>query len=59
MKIKITFFDRLKCKLGNHKWKNINPETPIPGPGESISYSNLHKCKRCNKEEWLGMGTIY
>lgn len=59
MKIKITFFDKLKCKLGTHKWKNLNPDTPIPGPGEHISFSNLHKCERCNKEEWLGMGTIY
>ena len=40
-------------------WKNIKPETPIPGPGESISFSNLHRCKICNKEEWFGMGTIY
>ena len=56
--MKVNFIGKLKCFLNTHKWENIKPETPIPGPGESISFSNLHKCERCNKEQWLGMGTI-
>lgn len=27
-------------------------------PGESISFSRLHRCKKCGKEKMLGSGMI-
>ena len=50
--------NKIKCFFGFHNWKNIRPITPIPEKGEQISFSNLHKCEHCDKEQWLGMGTI-
>ena len=55
---KNNMINKIKCFFGFHNWKNIRPITPIPGKGEQISFSNLHKCEHCDKEQWLGMGTI-
>ncbi len=50
---------KILCWLGFHKWKNIDT-TPLPDlkEGESICYSDLHKCERCGKEEYKGMGWL-
>lgn len=50
---------RILCWFGTHRWKNIDT-TPLPElkEGESYCYSDLHKCERCGKEEYKGMGCI-
>ena len=53
------YIGRLKCFLGFHKWKNLNKTTPNPKKGEKICWSDPHKCDRCGKKKWLGMGCIY
>ena len=49
----------ISCLLGFHKWINIDT-TPLPNPklGEMICWSELHECKFCKKQQYLGMGCI-
>ena len=57
MKIKITFLDRLKCKLGTHKWKNINQEMLKPASEKVIKkYSEESKTKE--KIEVISFGSV-
>ena len=46
------------CRLGFHKWENIDHYTPTPKEGEMICFQNLHRCKRYGKEKYLGMGCV-
>lgn len=50
---------KLKCWLGFHKWINID-KRPMPTlkKGESIAWSELHECKYCKKQQYLGMGQM-
>ena len=52
-------FGGFLCFIGKHDWINQRKAPyPIPEKGECISIRDLHKCSRCGKEEYKGMGTI-
>ena len=53
------YINKILCKLGFHKWINID-KSPFPKlkPGEIYCYSDLHKCLKCGKEQYLGMGCL-
>jgi hypothetical protein len=46
---------KLKCKLGFHKWKNIETTEMPPVPeGGYLIWRELHECEACKKQEWFG-----
>ena len=51
--------DKILCWFGFHIWINLNKDGyPTPKEGESILVSDLHECKYCKKQRYLGMGWI-
>jgi len=57
-RIKALFLAFVICRLGWHDWENIDRYVPNPKEGEMIALSNLHRCRRCKKEQHLGMGIM-
>jgi hypothetical protein len=50
---------KLLCWLGFHKWINLNKNGyPNLEKWESICVSDLHECRYCKKQEYLGMGCV-
>lgn len=44
--------DTILCKLFGHSWKYRDFSKYIKSNGEKYIYTELRKCKRCNKQEY-------
>lgn len=50
----MTILDKIKCFFGFHKWINIDDNDY--SNDKPVLVSSLHRCERCGKEEYKGMG---
>jgi hypothetical protein len=54
MEVIMKILNKIKCFFGFHKWINIDDNDY--SSDKPVLVSSLHRCERCKKEEYKGMG---